>query len=194
MRTRRLILIWLLLHLLAPAAVAGEIMGRVTANGRGIEDAVIFVEGIRAGSPPTTPPAMDQRRRTFIPHVMTVLVGTTVLFPNHDTVYHNVFSFREGKRFDLGLYPVGQVKRVHFDRPGLVKIYCNIHSNMSAFIWVVENPYCDISDSRGNVRILDVPAGKHTVRVWHEKRGERTISVHVPARGAVSIQVDLGAR
>jgi plastocyanin len=194
MQTRRLFLIGFWLWSLAPAARGSEIRGQVTARGRGVAQAVVFVDGIRAGTPPASPRMMDQRRRAFIPHVMTAMVGETILFPNNDTVFHNVFSFREGKRFDLGLYPVGQVKRVHFDRPGLVKIYCNIHSDMSAFIWVLENPYSDISDARGNVRIAGVPPGRHTVRVWHEKRGERTISVEIPATGTASFQLDLGAR
>jgi plastocyanin len=176
------------------AASAGELAGRVTAGGRGVREAVVFIDGVKAGSPSRQTKMMDQRRRTFRPHVMAVLLGTTVLFPNHDTVFHNVFSYREGKRFDLGLYPVGTTQRVRFDQPGLVKIYCNIHSTMSAFIWVLENPYFSVSDESGAYRIEGIPAGSYTVRAWHEKLGERTYSVRVPASGLTSLDAALGAR
>jgi plastocyanin len=178
----------------ARPASAGALAGRVTERGRGLRDAVVFVEGVKAGSPPRQPIVVDQRRRSFRPHVTAVLLGTTVLFPNNDTVYHNVFSYREGKRFDLGLYPVGTTQRVHFDRPGLVKIYCNIHSTMSAFIWVLENPYFAISQGSGDYRIEEVPAGSYTVRVWHERLGERAYSVRVLASGVTSLDPALGAR
>jgi plastocyanin len=101
----------LFLFLFTRTAAAGELVGRVTAGGKNVRDAVLFIEGVRAGSPPARPVVIDQQRRKFIPHVTAVLVGTAVLFPNNDTVFHNVFSYREGKRFDLGLYPVGATRR-----------------------------------------------------------------------------------
>ena len=101
-------------------ARAGELTGQVTtAGGHPVREAVIFVDQIRTG-PSAGRRLMDQRNRTFIPHVMAVQLGTRVEFPNHDTVFHNVFSYREGKRFDLGLYPVGTMRVVNFDQPGLV--------------------------------------------------------------------------
>jgi plastocyanin len=177
----------------ASSARAGELTGQVTAGGHGVREAVVFVDEIR------TPPAghralMDQRNRTFIPHVMAVQLGTHVTFPNHDTVFHNVFSFREGKRFDLGLYPVGTTRVVDFDQPGLVRIFCNIHSNMSAFIWVLENPYFAVTDRSGRFRIANVPAGDQVVRVWHERLGTRRLSVHVTRDGAISLPVALDSR
>jgi hypothetical protein len=180
----------LLLWVGALAARGGDLAGRVTAGGHPIRDAVLFVEGLR------TPPVerrdrMDQQNRTFIPHVMVVQLGTRVEFPNNDTVYHNVFSYREGKRFDLGLYPVGRTKIETFDQPGLVRIFCNIHSNMSAFIWVVENPYFVKTDRSGRFRNTGVPAGERSVRVWHERRGSRHLSVQVPREGTAPLEVAL---
>jgi hypothetical protein len=136
---------------------------------------------------------MDQRRRTFIPHVMAVQIGTRVEFPNNDFVYHNVFSTREGKPFDLGLYPVGRTREVVFRQPGLIRIFCNIHSNMSAFIWVVENGYFTVTDRTGRFRIPDVPAGSRAIRVWHERLGTRLLTVDVPAVGSVPLDVKLGS-
>lgn len=171
-------------------ARAGALVGRVTSGGRPVRDAVVFVEQLH------TPPVdgrrvMDQRHRTFIPHVMAIQLGTKVEFPNHDTVFHNVFSYREGKRFDLGLYPVGTSQEVNFDRPGLVRIFCNIHSNMSAFIWVVDNPYFAMTDGSGRFRIAGVPAGERKIRVWHERAGSRLVSVTVPSQGSTSLEVSL---
>jgi len=174
-------------------ARAGELTGQVTAGGHPVREAVIFVDQIRTG-PSAGRRLMDQRNRTFIPHVMAVQLGTRVEFPNHDTVFHNVFSYREGKRFDLGLYPVGTMRVVNFDQPGLVRIFCNIHSKMSAFIWVVENPYFAVTDRSGRFRIPSVPAGEQVVRVWHERLGTRRLSVSVPREGALPLEIALGSR
>ena len=174
-------------------ARAGELTGQVTAGGHRVREAVIFVDQMRTG-PSAGRRLMDQRNRTFIPHVMAIQLGTRVEFPNHDTVFHNVFSYREGKRFDLGLYPVGTMRVVNFDQPGLVRIFCNIHSNMSAFIWVLENPYFAVTDRSGRFRIADVPAGERVVRIWHEGLGTRRLSVSVPREGAVPLEIALGSR
>src|SRR5947209_17701907 len=138
-------------------ARAGDLAGRVTSGGHPVRDEVVFVDDLR--TPPTERRAkLDQYNRTFVPHVLVVQAGTRVDFPNNDTVYHNVFSYREGKRFDLGLYPVGTTQVKRFDQPGLMRIFCNIHSNMSAFIWVIGNPYFAKTDKAGRFRLTGVPA------------------------------------
>jgi plastocyanin len=180
------------LSLIMPCqAHAGDLVGRVTAHGRPVRDAVLFVDDLRAPRVRDRK-VMDQRNRTFLPHVMAVQLGTRVDFPNSDTVFHNVFSFREGKRFDLPLYPVGATRPVTFDQPGLVRIFCNIHSNMSAFIWVVENPYFAVTDRDGRFRIAGVPAGAHGLRVWHERLGSRRLALNVPRDEALPLEVTLG--
>jgi plastocyanin len=175
---------------LSAAARAGELTGQVTAGGHPVREAVVYVDELRTG-PAERRARMDQKNRTFIPHVLAVQLGTRVDFPNSDTVFHNVFSFREGKRFDLGLYPVGKTRVVTFDRPGLVRIFCNIHSNMSAFIWVLENPYFTVTDGSGRFRIPNVPAGERIVRVWHERLGTRRLTVRVPRDGEVPLEMSL---
>lgn len=174
-------------------AAAGELSGQVTVRDHVVRDAVVYVDDIK--SPPAGHHAMmNQSHRTFIPHVMAVQLGTHVAFPNNDTVYHNVFSYREGKRFDLGLYPVGSTKTVDFNQPGLVRIFCNIHSNMSAFIWVIENPYFAKTDASGRFRIAGVPPGERGVSVWSERYGTRRLSVRVPRDGTVTLPIRLDAR
>jgi plastocyanin len=178
----------------AAAAFAGEVAGTIRGpDGRPLRDAVVFVTGVRTAAPARRTWTMDQRRRTFIPHVMVIQLGDTVLFPNNDTVFHNVFSFREGKRFDLGLYPVGTTERQVFDTPGLARLFCNIHSNMSAYIWVVENPYFGQTGTDGAYRLRNVPPGRYTIRVWHARAGER-LEAAVVETGETRLDVELRGR
>jgi len=113
-----------------------------------------------------TPVVLDQRNLSFTPRVLAVPVGTMVEFPNNDRVFHNVFSFRDGKRFDLGLYLVGSSRQVAFDKPGLSRIYCNIHPNMAAYVMAVDSPYFAVSDRAGTFRIAAVPTGTYRYYAW----------------------------
>lgn len=113
-------------------------------------------------------PRLVQRNKSFEPHVLVVPVGSVVSFPNHDPFFHNVFSLFEGKRFDLGLYEAGSTRDVHFDKPGISYIFCNIHPEMSAVVIALDTPYYGISDQRGQVVIAGVPSGKYMLRVWYE--------------------------
>lgn len=111
---------------------------------------------------------MDQRNETFLPHVLAVNTGTTVDFPNSDRTYHNVFSLSKASKFDLGRYAVGRSKFVRFDRPGIVRVFCDIHSHMNAFILVFSHPYFAMTDAEGRYRILNVPPGTYQVIAWNE--------------------------
>lgn len=113
-------------------------------------------------------PRLVQRNKSFEPHVLVIPVGSAVAFPNRDPFFHNVFSLFEGKSFDLGLYEAGSTREVHFDKPGISYIFCNIHPEMSAVVVALDTPYYGISDSRGQVVIGNVPSGKYTLRVWYE--------------------------
>ena len=117
---------------------------------------------------PAQSPRLVQKNKSFEPHVLVVPVGSVVAFPNRDPFFHNVFSLFEGKRFDLGLYEAGSTRDVHFDKPGISYIFCNIHPEMSAVVVALDTPYYGISDSRGQVVIPNVPSGKYTLRVWYE--------------------------
>ena len=130
-------------------------------------DTVVWLDDQDApGRPRPGRVVLDQRNLSFSPRVLVVPVGTTVDFPNNDRVFHNVFSFRDGKRFDLGLYPVGALRRVRFDQPGLSRIFCNIHPNMAAYVMTVDSPYFARADEEGAFTIAAVPAGTYKFRAW----------------------------
>lgn len=133
-------------------------------------------------------PQLEQIDQSFRPRVLGVPVGSVVDFPNLDPVYHNVFSYSKAKRFDLGRYGKGKSKSIRFDKPGLIKVFCDIHSNMSAFIFVAETPWVTQPDPSGNFSFADVPPGTHILKLWHPDRGMQTIEVEV---GAGTTRVDL---
>ena len=150
-----------------PSTPGGELHGCVQVGGRHQASAVIWLDAPNA--PVLAAPrkvVLDQRNLAFSPRVLAVRVGTEVEFPNNDRVFHNVFSFRDGKKFDLGMYPVGAMKRVTFDRPGLSRIFCNIHPNMAAYVFAVDSSYVTITDEHGAFRIPVPPSGTYTYHAW----------------------------
>lgn len=110
-----------------------------------------------------------QKDKSFRPHILVIPVGTLVEFPNRDPFFHNVFSYFEGKRFDLGLYESGGTRAVRFDHPGISYIFCNIHPEMSAVVVAMATPYYAVSDRAGLVSIPDVPPGRYILHIWHER-------------------------
>jgi plastocyanin len=140
-------------------------------------------------------PRLDQRNETFVPHVLAIVAGTTVDFPNSDRTYHNVFSLSKTKTFDLGRYAVGRSKSIRFDRPGIVRVFCDIHSHMSAFILVFAHRYFSVSEPDGSYRLENVPPGTYTVVAWHEAAALESRRVVVPdAGGEVEVNFALGRR
>jgi plastocyanin len=128
---------------------------------------------------------LDQRNETFVPYVVAVTVGSTVDFPNSDRTYHNVFSLSKTKRFDLGRYPRGQSRSVRFDRPGEVRVFCEIHSHMSAWILVFAHRYFATTDAEGRYRIDGVPPGTYTLAAWNDGAVRARAEVRVPESGEV---------
>ena len=147
---------------------------------------VVYLEIAPAAALESREPArarIDQRNETFLPHVLPVDAGTVVDFPNNDTTYHNVFSLSKPRPFDLGRYARGKSKWVRFDRPGVVRVFCDIHSHMSAFVLVFSHPYYSKAEADGRYRIDNIPPGTYTVAAWHEGETRATRMVTVPPQG-----------
>lgn len=184
------------LALAATAYAGGAVKGTITGpDGRPVADAAVLVEGPTAPVVPDAPHAVvEQRNETFLPHVIAVWIGTTVDFPNHDPMLHNVFSASPAKKFDLGMYDEGETRSVTFDVPGVVRIGCNVHPKMEAFVIVHANPYVAVSDGRGSFAIEGVPPGSYQVRVWHERLAGRTEPVTVRGGAVQPLDVKLAGR
>jgi plastocyanin len=134
---------------------------------------------------------LDQRNETFVPHLLAITTGTVVDFPNSDRIYHNVFSLSKPAKFDLGRYPVGHSKSIRFDRPGIVRVFCDIHSHMNAFILVFSHRYFAMTDAEGRYRIDNVPPGSYPVVAWNEGVASEPTSVTVPDGGATELDFSL---
>jgi len=154
-----------------------------------MKDFVVYVDQpiSNTNQPPPKPmQVVIQKDGTFKPHVLPVIVGTTVEWPNNDDIFHNVFSMSEAKPFDLGFYKSHEVKRVTFDKPGRVDIFCSIHTRMSCIVLVLENPFFAATDKNGNYEIPNLPAGTYRLKAWHERLPGQSMDVTVPANGEIS--------
>ncbi len=116
-----------------------------------------------------------QKDKTFSPHVLPILFGTSVEFPNSDPIFHNAFSSYSGEIFDIGLYPPGTTRSQRFTREGIVRVFCNIHSSMSAVIVVLGTPYFTVTGRDGSFSIPNVPPGDYQLEVFHERATEATL-------------------
>lgn len=185
----------------APAAEAGfrPYAGRASSlpapvrTVRGaVTDAVIYLDAAPADSTRHASderPQLGQRGQAFEPRVVVVPVGGTVDFPNFDPIFHNVFSVSPARRFDLGKYPRGTSRSVRFPRAGVVNVYCDIHSDMSAFIVVVPNTAWTRPDRDGAYAIDGLPAGRYQLRWWHPDFGAGSAWIEVPSEGAATRDV-----
>jgi plastocyanin len=194
--TRVVGLAFLALVAARPAAGgSGTVKGTVTGPTGPVADAVVLVDGPAEAAAAGAPHAVvDQRGEKFVPHVVAVPVGTTVDFPNHDPVLHNVFSASPAKKFDVGMYGQGETKSVTFDAPGVVRVGCNVHPKMEAFVVVHQNPHVAVTDARGAYTLSGVPEGSHEVRVWHETLAEQRVPVTVRDGQVQPLDVRLAPR
>jgi plastocyanin len=159
-----------------------------------IKDFVVYIDKPMTNVTPPSKPleVVTQRDATFTPHVMPVLVGTRINWPNHDDIFHNVFSVSDAKTFDLGLYKDPQVGSEVFDKTGRVDVFCSIHTKMSCVILVLENPFFAATNGKGEYRITGIPAGTYKVKAWHERLPGQTREIVIPEDGAVRADFIVG--
>ena len=164
----------------SPPAAAARAAGSAS-------DVVVYVLAGDAAPPAQGREAsIAQRGLTIAPHVTAVQVGTRVNFPNEDNVFHNLFSLSTTHPFNLGRYPRGESRSEVFRKPGVVRMFCDIHSDMSGVILVLETPYFTHPDASGRFRISGLPEGRHRVVAWHESAGADTVTVTVGANGTAT--------
>ncbi len=185
--TRRAAIAFVGVLVLATAGLAadtGTVKGTVTvgggAAGQPLAGAVVMIDTPAQSAAADAPHVVvDQRDDTFVPHVIAVPVGTIVDFANSDPRLHNVYSASPANRFDLGMFGQGKKKSVTFDKPGVVRVLCNVHPKMEAFVVVHTSPHVGVTDAHGVYTIGNIPAGTYPVRVWHEAHPERRLTVTV---------------
>jgi plastocyanin len=134
---------------------------------------------------------VEQRDKTFAPHVTAVPVGSTVSFPNFDPIFHNVFSLSRAKAFDLGMYKNGETREVKLDKPGIVRLGCNLHANMSAYVIVVDAPHYVIVENDGSYSFKSLAPGKYKVQAWNEQSSEPMTTSIAIKPGANESDLDL---
>ena len=185
----------------AQAAPTGEVVGTVslTKPSGGVVDpsgVVVYLESVPGALPPEAErahPQVRQRDLQFAPPLTVVVQGTTVDFPNDDKVFHNVFSFSEAAKFDLGLYKSGTSKSVTLRQPGVVNLYCNIHPEMISKIKVLDTIYYSVVGKDGAFRIAHVPPGSYPLVAWQsygpEYRGQVTVNSAGTATVAIALTV-----
>src|SRR5437868_3547276 len=184
-------------RVLPPIARRPGVADLGTAAARGVDDrlrSVVYLESAPRGAFETDEgghAVMDQRNETFVPHLLAITTGTTVDFPNSDKFYHNVFSLSKARRFDLGRYAAGHSQSVRFDRPGIVRVFCDIHSHMNAFILVFTHPFFAITDGDGRYHIDNVPPGTYNVIAWNEGSASDPTPIAVPDGGAAELDFTL---
>ena len=198
----------------APVRAGGSIRGRVTlpnvpgglarptitepsmashiVNRRRV---VVYLEAAPRQAFGELPPGrarMDQRAEQFSPRILAITAGTTVDFPNNDRTFHNVFSLSRVRSFDLGRFAPGRTGSVRFDRPGIVPVFCDIHSHMSAYLLVFSHPFFAVSGDDGQYVIEGVPPGTYTLVAWSELGSASPRRVTVPDGGSVEADFQIG--
>lgn len=170
----------------------GTTAARAERDQNPFANVVLYLESVpTAGSRSTQAPVMRQKSERFMPHVLPVLAGSTVQFPNDDPIYHNVFSLSRARTFDLGRYARGASKSVLFPEPSVIQVFCHIHADMNGYILVLQNPYFVQPDSQGRFVIDGVPPGTYRLVAWHERIRPNGRSVQVTAGTATQVSVSI---
>lgn len=185
----------LALILLALPVHSEEIRGRVQllakggkgpAKGSDVRQAVVYFEpaSLQTLRPSDAPLEMVTKRKAFAPRVLVVPKGSRVRFPNQDPILHNVFSVSSPNQFDLGLYKQGPGKEKRFEEPGLVRVFCNVHHDMVAYVLVLDTPHYVSPNAQGEFVLTGLPRGPGKLTVWHEQADPWTVDFELPAKAA----------
>lgn len=159
--------------------------GKGPAKGSDVRQAIVYYEPavpVTVKSAPV-PFVMTTRRKEFDPRILVIPRGSRVRFPNEDPILHNVFSVSSPNQFDLGLYKGSPGKEKRFDQPGIVRVYCNVHHDMVAYLLVLATPYHGAPDANGDLVLSGLPHGAGKLSVWHEQTELRTVDVDLPRKG-----------
>lgn len=152
---------------------------------------VVMLERGKLPAPAPVTAQIEQRNSRFEPDLIVIPVGSTVQFPNFDPIFHNVFSLSSTQPFDLGYYAKSQSRTVKFNRPGVVQIYCHIHSQMYAGIVVTDSPFSAKPAADGSFSFANVPAGHYRLLAWHKVAGMYQVDVDVPESGTASVKISV---
>lgn len=188
---------------LAEAPGGGGVSGKISfakdvrLRARELANVIVSVEGvetsneaIRAAIKARPLPVIDQKDMKFRPHVLAVLVGEEVGFPNSDPLFHNVYSGSKLKAFNLGMYPQGESKELAFDEPGIIELLCNVHSEMKAYLVVKEHPYFATVERDGTFRIGNIPPGEYTIQAWHPKAQDALSQVTIESGADAKVDLE----
>lgn len=183
---------------LVPSVAGADVLsGTVTTKvraGANPSAIVVYAEPL-SGTAPAAPAksyAITQKNKSFTPRVLGVPVGATVTFPNDDDIFHNVFSLTSGQAFDLGLYRAGASKTRTFTSPGVVRVFCNIHPQMTALVVAAATPWITTAGSDGAWR-LELPAGRYRVTALSERAAPVVTEVAVAGASMASLALDESA-
>jgi plastocyanin len=178
-------------------AFSSTVTGKIKAQGLRKSDNILvyLTKTPDQVSPPEEAFILDQNNLTFLPHILVIPKGSTVSFPNNDKVDHNVFSLSRTKKFNFGSYKPGESQDVTFDKPGIVELRCDLHSEMISYILVMKNSYFSLTDKQGNftIDVTGLAPGKYTLKTWHEKLKNSKQVIELPAAKQLSINLKRGA-
>jgi plastocyanin len=180
-----------------PPRIEGSLTGVLQIDGKPLSGAfgLVTLEPASGRWKPRTPKhhVIEQRGREFLPHLMAISVGSTVSFPNFDSVFHNVFSTSPVGAFDLGLYKAGEAREYTFQKEGIVRLACNLHANMQAYIAIVAAPAYVVTDDSGHYAFRHLEPGKYKLKAWSEKSKAPIEQAVTIKAGANTIDVGVAA-
>ncbi|MGE0639883.1 MAG: hypothetical protein AB7G12_08780 [Thermoanaerobaculia bacterium] len=184
-----------------PAPVTYTVRGVVQLREKGVvskdpsllpeNTVIVFEPAARPRAPRPVTAEMSTVKKEFSPRLLVVPVGSSVQFPNLDPILHNVFAISGRNSFDLGLLGKGPGKVAKFHEQGIVRVFCNVHHRMFAYVYVVSSPYWTTAGKSGEFVLEGLPAGNGTLTVWNERSAVQSMPLSVPSRATLSIGLDI---